>query len=115
MRYMYKTIFMMSVLGLLVMGFLASPAMSGGNGPADGYTIHIQAPHMMADGSVSGPQHHYCKGIQGGEVLQCMLFESTASDAKLVAVEYFIAKDLARKNVPLVQWNRAFHEGLPQS
>ena len=64
MRYMYKTIFMMSVLGLLVMGFLASPAMSGGNGPADGYTIHIQAPHMMADGSVSGPNIIIVKGFK---------------------------------------------------
>lgn len=110
MRHMYKSVFMMSVLGLLVMGFLATPAISGGNGPADGYTIHVQAPHMMADGSVGGPYHHYCKGIQGGEILQCMLFETTAPDAKMVAVEYFIAKDLARKNVPLIQWNRAFHD-----
>ena len=95
MRHMYKSVFVMSVLGLLAMGFLATPAMSGGNGPADGYTIHVQAPHMMADGSVGGPYHHYCKGIQGGEILQCMLFETTAPDARMVAVEYFIAKDLA--------------------
>ena len=39
-----------------------------------------------------------------------LLFESTASDARMVAVEYFIAKDLARKNVPLVKWNRNFHD-----
>ncbi len=57
-----------------------------------------------------GPYHHYCKGIQGGEVLQCLLFESTKPDAKLVGVEYFIEKNLARKNVPLIQWNRAFHD-----
>ena len=62
MPHMYKLVFMMSVLGLLVMDFLATPAMSAGNGPADGYTIHLQAPHMMADGSVGGPYHHYCKG-----------------------------------------------------
>ncbi|MBT5472105.1 MAG: hypothetical protein HOK41_15995, partial [Nitrospina sp.] len=60
MRHMYKSVFMMSVFGLLVMGFLATPAMSLENGPADGYTIHVQAPHMMADGSVGGPYHHYC-------------------------------------------------------
>jgi len=44
---------------------------------------------------VSGPYHSYCKGIQGGEILQCMLFKTTAPDARMVAVEYFIAKDLA--------------------
>ena len=59
MLHMYKSVFMMSVLGLLVMGFLATRAMSVGNGRADGYTIHVQAPHMMADGSVGGSYHHY--------------------------------------------------------
>jgi hypothetical protein len=110
MKRSIKSTLMMSVMSFLAMSFLATPAISGGNGPADGYTIHVQAPHMMADGTIGGPYHHYCKGIQGGEILQCMLFESTASDARMVAVEYFIAKDLARKNVPLVKWNRNFHD-----
>lgn len=108
MKNIIKTILIVSIMSFV--GFLATPAMSGGNGPADGYTIHIQAPHMMADGSVGGPYHHYCKGIQKGEILQCLLFKTPAPDARLVAVEYFIAKDLARKNVPLIQWNRAFHD-----
>ena len=103
-----KSILMISVLSFAILGLMISTAISGG--PADGYTIHVQAPHMMADGKVGGPYHHYCKGIQGGEVLQCLLFESTKPNAKLVAVEYFIEKNLARKNVPLIQWNRAFHD-----
>ena len=103
-----KSILMISVLSFAIFGLMISTAISGG--PADGYTIHVQAPHMMADGKVGGPYHHYCKGIQNGEVLQCLLFESTKPDAKLVAVEYFIEKNLARKNVPLVQWNRTFHD-----
>ena len=110
MKKTIRTTLMICALSLVGLGFLATPAISGGNGPADGYTIHVQAPHMMADGTVGGPYHHYCKGIQGGEILQCLLFETTAPDSKLVAVEYFIAKDLARKNVPLIQWNRAFHD-----
>ncbi len=64
---------------------------------------------MMADGTVGGPFHHYCKGISD-EILQCLLFESTDPKAKLVAVEYFIAKGLARKEVPLITWNRHFHD-----
>ncbi|KAF0219108.1 MAG: hypothetical protein FD174_2194 [Geobacteraceae bacterium] len=79
-------------------------------GPADGYAIHVLAPHQMEDGTVGGPFHHYCKPIQGGVVLQCLLFTSTAPDAALVGVEYFIEKGLARKNVPLIQWNRHFHD-----
>ena len=31
--------------------------------PAQGYTIHVMAPHKFEDGSVHGPYHHYCKPI----------------------------------------------------
>ena len=95
MKQLLKSILVISVLSFAVLGLMVSTAISGG--PADGYTIHVQAPHMMADGKVGGPYHHYCKGIQNGEVLQCLLFESTKPDAKLVAVEYFIEKKLGQK------------------
>ena len=77
--------------------------------PATGFSIHILAPHLMVGGRVGGPFHHYCKGISD-EVLQCLLFESTDPKAKLVAIEYFVAKSLARKEVPLIKWNRNFHD-----
>ena len=108
MKHTLRSMFMVSVLSFAVLGFMVTPAISGG--PTDGFDIHVQAPHMMADGTVGGPYHHYCKGIQNGEILQCLLFESAKPDARLVAVEYFIEKNLARKNVPLIQWNRAFHD-----
>jgi hypothetical protein len=76
--------------------------------PAVGYDIHVQAPHMMADGTPGGPFHHYCKGISA-KILQCLLFESTAANAPLVAIEYFVAKDLAR-TLPVIQWHRYFHD-----
>lgn len=84
-----------------------SPTMGGGS-PAVGYDIHVQAPHMMPDGTPGGPFHHYCKGISP-KILQCLLFESTASNAPLVAIEYFVAKDLAR-TLPVIQWHRYFHD-----
>lgn len=76
--------------------------------PATGYDIHVQAPHMMPDGTVGGPYHHYCKGISD-QILQCLLFESTDPKAKLVGIEYFVAKDLSRKLSP-IQWHRYFHD-----
>jgi hypothetical protein len=76
--------------------------------PVDGYDIHVQAPHMMADGTPGGPYHHYCKGVSD-KILQCLLFDSTDPKAKLVAVEYFVAKDLTRK-LPAIQWHRHFHD-----
>jgi hypothetical protein len=75
---------------------------AGGGSPADGYNIHIQAPHLMPDGTPGGPFHHFCKGISP-QILQCLLFETTAPNAPLVAIEYFVAKELSRK-LPLIQW-----------
>ena len=76
--------------------------------PATGYDIHVQAPHMMPDGTPGGPYHHYCKGISD-QILQCLLFESTDPKAALVGIEYFVAKDLSRKLSP-IQWHRYFHD-----
>ncbi|NKB80448.1 MAG: DUF1264 domain-containing protein [Nitrospirales bacterium] len=80
----------------------------GSGSPAEGYTIHIQAPHLMPDGTPGGPYHHYCKGISD-KILQCLLFETTAPNAPLVAIEYFVAKELSR-TLPLIQWHRYFHD-----
>lgn len=109
MKTSVRMVLIAGALSFLAMGCMTTPAMSDGGKPTDGYDIHVQAPHMMADGTPGGPYHHYCKGISD-ELLQCQLYESTDPNAKLVAIEYFIGKDLARKNVPLIQWNRAFHD-----
>ena len=85
-----------------------TPAISGGTSPADGYDIHVQAPHLMPDGTPGGPFHHYCKGISD-LILQCLLYETTDPKAPLVAIEYFVAKELSRK-LPLIQWHRFFHD-----
>lgn len=90
-------------------GVAPQKAVSGeAASPAVGYELHVQAPHMMTDGTVGGPFHHYCKGISD-KILQCLLFESTDPKAPLVGVEYFVAKDLTRK-LPAIQWHRYFHD-----
>ena len=86
----------------------AAPSMKNSMGPAQGYDIHVQAPHLMPDGTPGGPFHHYCKGIND-KILQCLLFETTEANAPLVAIEYFVAKDLSR-TLPLIQWHRFFHD-----
>jgi hypothetical protein len=77
--------------------------------PADGFTIHVIAPHKFEDGTVHGPYHHYCKGISP-EVLQCLLFESTDPNARLTDIEYFVAKSVSRKVIPLKTWNKFYHD-----
>ena len=108
MRHSIRTLAVMGAFSLLAMGCMSTPAMSNGPGPAQGYDIHVQAPHMMPDGTPGGPFHHYCKGIND-KILQCLLFETTEANAPLVAIEYFVAKDLSRK-LPLIQWHRFFHD-----
>ncbi len=95
---------------LAVMAAMTSPVFAEqSKSPAEGYNIHVQAPHVMEDGTVGGPFHHYCKGISE-KILQCLLFDSTDPNAKLVAVEYFVAKDLSRKEIPLIMWHRHYHD-----
>ncbi len=106
MKKSLKSLLLICAVNLLAVFLLVNPAISGG--PAEGYDIHVQAPHMMEDGTVGGPFHHYCKGISD-KILQCLLFETTDSKAPLMAIEYFIAKDLTRK-LPLIQWHRFFHD-----
>jgi hypothetical protein len=109
----------MSTIGAFISGVMFSGAVvvcmipvtvlgAESSSPATGYDIHVQAPHMMHDGTPGGPYHHYCKGISD-KILQCLLFESTDPKAALVAVEYFVAKDLSRK-LPPIQWHRYFHD-----
>lgn len=105
-----RAIGMFGLMSVFMLGCVSpKPAVGAeSSSPAHGYDIHVQAPHMMGDGSVGGPFHHYCKGISD-QILQCLLFESTDHKAPLVAIEYFIAKDLSRK-LPLIQWHRFFHD-----
>jgi len=78
-------------------------------GPAQGYNIHVMAPHKFEDGTVHGPYHHYCKPISP-EIIQCLLFESTDPNAILTDVEYFVAKSVSRAHVPLETWNKYYHD-----
>jgi hypothetical protein len=107
-----RSVVFIGALNFLAMGCMTTPAMSEGGapapGPAQGYDIHVQAPHLMPDGTPGGPYHHYCKGIND-KILQCLLFETTEANAPLVAIEYFVAKELSR-TLPLIQWHRFFHD-----
>jgi hypothetical protein len=79
-------------------------------GPAEKFDIHVVAPHVV-DGVVMGPFHHYCKLAQAEPlVLECLLYQSTDANARLIGVEYMIDKRLARENLPLDAWNAYYHD-----
>ena len=78
--------------------------------PADGYTVHVSAPHMV-DGKVMGPYHHYCRVLSPDPVIVCQIYESTDPGAPMVQVEYIIAKKLTRNGaVTLKDWNKYWHD-----
>jgi hypothetical protein len=78
--------------------------------PADGYTIHVVAPHVV-NGKVMGPFHHYCKVLSPEPIIECLIFESTDSGARLEEIEYIVAKSITRDgSVTLADWNKYWHD-----
>ena len=61
MKRILRSMCIAGVLSFAVLGFMVTPGISGG--PIDGFDIHVQAPHMMADETVGGPYHNYCEGV----------------------------------------------------
>jgi hypothetical protein len=106
----YKLVFfaVLFVSGTIVLASRSIPPQEKPRTPADGHEIHVLAPHMM-DGKVMGPYHHYCKAVSS-ELLECLIYESTESNALLKQVEYFVAKSVSRPNVPLETWNNFYHD-----
>ena len=108
---MFRTLGVLGVLSLFVS--VADPATGQERkvaSPADGHTVHVTAPHVVA-GKVMGPYHHYCKVLSPEPVIECLCYESNDPGARLEQVEYIIAKSITRKGaVSLANWNRNWHD-----
>lgn len=108
---MSRMITVLSALGVLVM--VAAPA-TGQEGkmasPADGHTVHVTAPHVVA-GKVMGPYHHYCKVLSPEPVIECLVYDSNDPNARLQQIEYIVAKSITRTGaVTLRNWNKNWHD-----
>ena len=78
--------------------------------PADGYTIHVVAPHVI-NGKVMGPFHHYCKVVSPEPVIECLIYDSADASARLREIEYIVAKSITRNgSVTLADWNKYWHD-----
>jgi Protein of unknown function (DUF1264) len=77
---------------------------------ADGYAVHVTAPHVV-DGKVMGPFHHYCKVLSPEPIIECLCYRSSAPGARLEQVEYIVAKSITRTGaVSLADWNKNWHD-----
>lgn len=78
--------------------------------PADGYTIHVTAPHNV-NGHIMGPYHHFCKVMQPDPpFIVCQIYDSADRNETLTQIEFIIGKKLTRPAVSLPDWNRLWHD-----
>jgi len=103
-----------ALLVLCCYAIAVTPSQAGApaapKSPAEGYNIHVSAPHVM-DGHVGGPYHHYCKVMQPEPVqIVCLIYDTTDANAPLSQVEYIQAKSLTRNNLSRADWNKLWHD-----
>ncbi len=77
--------------------------------PADGYTVHVTAKHLV-NGLEMGPFHHYCKVMTDDPVITCQIYDSADPHDMMSQVEFIVAKKLTRPVVPLAEWNKNWHD-----
>jgi hypothetical protein len=100
--------------GMTLLGARLAPRAVSPATPADGHTVHVLAPHVVA-GQVMGPYHHYCKVLRPDPVIECFCYESTDSMAMVAQVEYIFAKTITRTDaISLDDWNRNWHDHLQE-
>jgi len=108
---MSRTVGVLGGLSMLVM--VAAPAIGQETTmatPADGHTVHVTAPHVVA-GKVMGPYHHYCKVLSPEPVIECLCYSSNEPNARLEQVEYILAKSITRTGaVTRANWNKNWHD-----
>jgi hypothetical protein len=79
----------------------AAPHTDGKGGPMSGPHLHFCGIHMAKkDPKFQLVTQHYCAAHSGGsegDVFQCVLFDGTGANAKLLGVEYLISDEAYRK------------------
>jgi hypothetical protein len=89
-----------------------------GEGPMDKAHLHLCGIHMAKNNpKIQFITQHYCTAHSGGpdgDVFQCVLFDGTGKNAKLVGVEYIIS-DAAYRKLPEAEkkfWHAHTYEVL---
>lgn len=102
---------LLAILSVLASGAPPALAQEGKMAsPADGHTVHVIAPHVVA-GKVMGPYHHYCKVLSPEPVIECLVYSSSDPGARLEQIEYIIAKSITRTGaISLTNWNKNWHD-----
>jgi hypothetical protein len=108
-RKLLLALFVCSIALVLSVQSQDQAAPASAKTPADGYTVHVTAPHMV-DGKVMGPYHHYCEVHSNDPIIVCLIYDSADPNAMLQQVEFIEAKKIVRSQVPLATWNKNWHD-----
>lgn len=68
----------------------SAPAAAAVTGPAQGWTLHIDAQKHFGDDHPTEIAHHWCKQVSGG-MFECQIYDSDAPDAHLVEIETIVS------------------------
>lgn len=96
-------------LGVFASRTHPNAAVAASINPTSGYTIHIDAEKHFGAGNPSEVAHHWCKAVSGG-MLECMIFDNDASDARLVEVETIVGPDVYKTFAPKEQAMWHYHK-----
>ena len=99
----------MLVCMLLLLGAVLALAQEAKKSPADGYTVHVTAKHLV-NGHEMGPYHHYCKVISPEPFIVCQIYDSDDPNGTMSQIEFIVAKKLTRPAVALKEWNKDWHD-----
>lgn len=95
---------------LIALVLPAAGQQSAPASPADGHTVHVRAPHVVA-GKIMGPYDHYCKVLSPEPVIECLCYGSSDPSSRLEQIEYIVAKSITRTGaVALKDWNKNWHD-----
>jgi hypothetical protein len=97
------------VCALLALSGAVALSQGAKKTPADGYTVHVTAKHLV-NGHEMGPFHHYCKVLTDDPFIVCQIYDSDDPNGTMTQVEFIVAKKLTRPAVALKEWNANWHD-----
>jgi hypothetical protein len=86
------------------------PQAAGPKTPAQGYDVHVTAPHMVDGKASDHAYHHYCKVHAPDPQIVCLIYDTDDPNAKLAQVEWIYAKKIVRNEVSRATWNKNWHD-----
>jgi len=107
--YVLRALLCFCVLTFLPQMASGQDAGQTGKTPADGYNVHVTAPHLV-NGKIMGPFHHFCKVISTDPIIVCQIYDTADPNATLNQIEFIVAKKLTRPAVKRQDWNQLWHD-----